>query len=165
MLICKEHLTQEGLNKLVAIKASINLSLSDKLKTAFPNIIPIPLPKVTDRVIKDPNWLSGFTSGEGYFRVKIITRSRNLTPQVQLEFKLIQHSKDELLIRSLLNYLKCGKIYNYRESVSFIVTKHKDLVDKIIPFFYNYKIEGVKAKDFEDFKRVAEIKLIWLLKV
>lgn len=33
----KEHLTIEGLQKLVAIKASINLGLSDKLKAAFPN--------------------------------------------------------------------------------------------------------------------------------
>jgi len=36
----KEHLTIEGLHKIVAIKASLNLGLSDKLKVAFPNVIP-----------------------------------------------------------------------------------------------------------------------------
>ena len=36
-----EHLTIEGLQKIVAIKASMNRGLSDKLKQAFPNIIPV----------------------------------------------------------------------------------------------------------------------------
>lgn len=34
----KEHLTQEGLNKIVAIKASMNIGLSKKLQAAFPNL-------------------------------------------------------------------------------------------------------------------------------
>ena len=40
MMRQKEHLTIEGLHKIVAIKASLNLGLSDKLKVAFPNVIP-----------------------------------------------------------------------------------------------------------------------------
>ena len=35
----KEHLTEEGLAKLVNLKASLNLGLSHKLKDAFPNVI------------------------------------------------------------------------------------------------------------------------------
>ena len=31
----------EGLMEIVAIKASLNLGLSDELKSAFPNIIPL----------------------------------------------------------------------------------------------------------------------------
>lgn len=153
----KEHLTVLGVKKIVAIKASINRGLSNELKAAFPNTILVDRPLIQNEKNINPYWLAGFTSGEGYLRVKIISQSHNLTPQVQLEFKLIQHSKDELLMRSLLNYLKCGKIYNYRESVSFIVTKYEDLAGKIIPFFDNYKIEGVKAKDFSDFKQVLEM--------
>lgn len=34
-----EHLTIEGLKKFIAIKASMNLGLSDKLKSAFPDIM------------------------------------------------------------------------------------------------------------------------------
>lgn len=41
-----EHLTFEDLQKIVAIKASLNLGLSPQLKSAFPNIIPIPKPLV-----------------------------------------------------------------------------------------------------------------------
>jgi hypothetical protein len=51
----KEHLTQEGLQKLVAIKASMNKeNLSDKLKSAFPNLTPATRQLVTKKNI-DPN--------------------------------------------------------------------------------------------------------------
>jgi len=41
--ICKnkEHLTIEGIIKLVAIKASINWGLPDKLGAAFSNVLPV----------------------------------------------------------------------------------------------------------------------------
>lgn len=38
----KEHLTIEGFIKIISIKASINLGLSDELKLSFPEIIPMP---------------------------------------------------------------------------------------------------------------------------
>jgi hypothetical protein len=41
----KEHLTTEGLNKIVAIKASMNLGLSEILKNAFPHIVPVSTPE------------------------------------------------------------------------------------------------------------------------
>jgi hypothetical protein len=40
----KEHLTIEGLRKIVAIRASINKGLSVTLKEAFPRIIPVSRP-------------------------------------------------------------------------------------------------------------------------
>ena len=62
MLSHKEHLTPEGINKIIGIKASVNLGLSEELKAAFPNTIPVPKPIVEDQEIKDPNWLSGFVT-------------------------------------------------------------------------------------------------------
>lgn len=63
----KEHLTKEGLNKIVAMKASMNLGLSTELKAAFPHTIPVPRPLVNDQEIKDPQWVAGFVEGEGCF--------------------------------------------------------------------------------------------------
>jgi hypothetical protein len=60
-------------------------------------------------------------------------------------------------MNSLVKYLECGKIYKYREAIDFVVTKHGDLVEKIIPFFDKYKIAGVKVKDFLDFRQVLEM--------
>ena len=51
----KEHLTNEGLLKIVAIKASMNLGLSDDLKVAFPNIIPQERPLVETKTIDNPD--------------------------------------------------------------------------------------------------------------
>lgn len=67
MLSHKEHLTPEGIHKIIAIKASVNLGLAEELKAAFPNTIPVPRPVVEDQEIKDPNWLSGFVSAEALF--------------------------------------------------------------------------------------------------
>ena len=41
MMLKKEHLTLEGLKKIVALKASLNLGLLDELKEVFPNIVPV----------------------------------------------------------------------------------------------------------------------------
>jgi hypothetical protein len=51
----KNHLTEEGLLQIVAIKASLNKGLSDELKAAFPNIIPVDRPSVLNCKIQDPN--------------------------------------------------------------------------------------------------------------
>lgn len=42
----KKHLTSEGLLNIISIKASLNLGLSSALKTALPNISPMPKPLI-----------------------------------------------------------------------------------------------------------------------
>jgi len=42
----KEHLTKKGLLKLVSIKASLNLGLSEKFKESFPGVIPVTKPLI-----------------------------------------------------------------------------------------------------------------------
>jgi hypothetical protein len=51
----KEHLTSEGLIRIIAIRASMNNGLSPELKAAFPNIIPAPRPLIESTEIKDSN--------------------------------------------------------------------------------------------------------------
>lgn len=56
LLIVKgEHLTIEGLQSIVNIRASLNLGLSDDLKLAFPNTIPVVRPLVAKTEIPDPH--------------------------------------------------------------------------------------------------------------
>ena len=159
LIKCKEHLTMEGLKKLVAIKASMNLGLSDELKAAFPEIVPVKRPLVGDQKITDPYWLAGFISAEGCFSV-IKKKSSNFRQgfQILLIFKLSQHHRDKLLLKSLIEYLRCGNVYKESEgTVQFSVTKYKDLTDKVIPFFDKYKVVGVKFQDYQDFKKVSEL--------
>ena len=50
----KEHLTIEGIQQIVALKASPGSSLADDLKKAFPNIVPVTRPLVENQEIIDP---------------------------------------------------------------------------------------------------------------
>jgi len=47
----ERHLTVEGLNKIMSIKAVINKGVSDRLNLAFPNIEPILRPEIKDSKI------------------------------------------------------------------------------------------------------------------
>ena len=51
----KEHLTPEGLRKIFALKAAMNLGLSEKLKLAFPDVVPAERPDVQLPQTIDPN--------------------------------------------------------------------------------------------------------------
>ena len=67
-----KHLTLEGLNKIMSIKAVLNgQKISDSLNLAFPKIEPILRPEIKDRKIKSLHWLAGFTDAEGCFFVAL----------------------------------------------------------------------------------------------
>jgi len=51
MMINKEHLTKKGLNKIISIKAVINLGLSPELQIDFPDITPVFRPLVENKRI------------------------------------------------------------------------------------------------------------------
>lgn len=77
--------------------------------------------------------------------------------KVELRFEITQHSRDVLLMESLVKYLDCGTVFRSREAVDFVVTKLPDLSEKIIPFFEKYPLQGVKSHEFLDFKIVAKL--------
>ena len=51
----KEHLTIEGLIKIVSIRASMNKGLSEILYTNFPDVVPVEIPRVELPKTIDPN--------------------------------------------------------------------------------------------------------------
>lgn len=127
----KNHLTMEGLREIVGLKASLNSGLSDSLIEAFPGITPF-TPEcselVCERKVVDPNWVVGFTSGEGSFYIKSYESKANLGVTVQLVFQITQHTRDEALMNSLISYFDCGC---YKNKVSIYLIG-----------FYCYKIFG-----------------------
>lgn len=157
MIRNKEHLTLEGLDKLVSIRASMNLGLSEQLKISFP--LCKPGLKFTFSINNNfhPQWIAGFTTGEGYFGVKLLSSSTIKTGiQVKLVFQITQHTRDELLLKSLVDFFGCGKYYSSRvKSGDFQVGKISDIVNIIIPFFENNLIRGEKSKDFSDWCKIA----------
>jgi hypothetical protein len=158
LVINKEHLTHEGLHKIVALRASLNLGLSEQLQTAFPDVVSIVRPIVKDQKIQDAKWLAGFVAAEGCFMVSI-SKSQSSTAgfQVYLVFVITQHVRDEELMCSLIDYLGCGNLRRKRDVFEYQVSKFSDLIEKIIPFFKKYPILGEKSKDFADFCVVADL--------
>lgn len=168
LMIRKEHLTKEGLHKIAAIKASMNLGLSKKLQAAFPNIKPVARPsragstiiselKVRPLInvpkIPHPEWVAGFTSGEGCFFLNIGKDScLRHGYRVRMGFQLTQHVRDKQLISQFETYFGCGKYYRAKDGRhgDYIVSSPSALFDKIIPFFHRYKIRGIKENDFKD---------------
>lgn len=60
-------------------------------------------------------------------------------------------------MKSLITILGCGRIeLNLARSVVyFLVTRYEDILNKVIPFFDKYLIEGAKVSDFSNFKKAA----------
>lgn len=158
LLINREHLTPEGLRKIISIKASINNGLSPSLKEAFPDIIHAVRPMKENISIYNPQWLAGFTSGEGSFGVKIRNATGNSKAFIELIFQINQHVRDKELIACIAEYLGCGKIYKHSvNAVVYRVSKRSDLTEKILPFFFKYPILGIKALDFKNFCFISEL--------
>jgi LAGLIDADG endonuclease len=159
IMLRKEHLTQKGLLAIVSLRASLNLGLSISLKKAFPNIIPAIRHQVDNISIPHGEWLAGFCSGEGCFYVFVSKSPTHVSGfKVQLVFIITQHSRDKMLMQSLISYLGCGKlITSSDDKVQFRVEKFLDSYEKVQGFFCNYKIKGVKLEDFKDWCIVAKL--------
>ena len=156
----KEHLSKEGFIKTLSIKATMNLGLSDEFKLSFPDIKPVSRPLVSNKDIIDPNWIAGLASGDGCFHISIRNSSTTKTGKaVVLKFHIVQHSRDFELMEMLISTLGCGRIELLlkQSAVYYVVVKFQDIFEKLIPLFEEYPIKGIKALDYQDFKKVANL--------
>ncbi len=113
----------------------------------------------------NPWYVAGLIDGEGCFCVNISkhkTKRLGFDPRLMFEVEMI--IDDKPLLVSLQQTLGCGYIYtlnyqrySWRPHVKFAVKSHRDIKDKVIPFFKKYELQGKKRKDFELFCQAAEI--------
>jgi len=150
----------EGLNQIVNIKASMNLGLSDMLKSEFAGYTPVERPVInSDNVILDPHWISGFVSAEGNFDVRIPSTNSKLGYRVQLRFRITQHSRDLKLMEKIVEYFGSGKIYKYggKSAVSLTIVDFTDITNIIVPFFNKNAIIGIKLYDYLDWCKIHSL--------
>ena len=155
----KEHLTLEGLQKIINIKATLNFGLSEELQLMFPETIPVPRPLALNEgretlEIPHSQWIAGFASAEGSFSVSL---DKDIFKS--LLFKITQHKIDEVLLTAIKEYFYCGYCYLRKKEnvIDFKTTKFSEINEIIIPFFINNPILGVKSLDFNDWCLVSEI--------
>lgn len=170
--ISKSEPLSEGSSffKLIKIRANINRGMTDILKEAFPRIDELDTLNVEGGELKklivssqkdiSNSWLAGFTSAEGCFSVKAIkSKAYKAGYNVKLVFQLTQHERDISLMEAIIKKLGCGRII-IRSNVSWVdieVVKLSDIYNIIIPLFKENPIRGVKAYDFKDFVKVANL--------
>lgn len=137
--------------------------MSEKLKRYFPDIVPIIRPEVYLQKIFDPDWKTGFVHAQGCFYVnvqKYIYKSdTNKTDKIWLTFQITLHSRDILLMESIIAYLNCGRVAtrNSSPAVDFLVNSFTDIQTKVIFKKKKYPLQSVKKMDFKDFCKVAQI--------
>lgn len=156
----KIHLSLAGLSQIVNIKASMNLGLSDMLKSEFNLFNPVDRKIINTENIPDPNWIAGFVTGEGNFDVRVTENlSYKLGSRVQLRFRISQHERDKKLMDLIILYWGSGKLYKYPGKPAFAISvvKFSDITDIIIPFFEKYPILGVKFLDYLDWCKIAKL--------
>lgn len=159
MMHNKQHLNTKGLNKILSLKASLNRGLTALLTKHFPNIDPIKRP-VRKNLFKnlDPNWVTGFVEAEGCFFINTIKSEIYKTGyQIKLNFSIVQHIRDKILMESFVNYFNSGAVYVETQHVTYLITKFSDIQDKIIPFFQKHPLQGYKFSDYNKFCRVGEL--------
>ncbi len=130
----------------------MNLGLSDVIKSEFNLNYPVKRPIIITTNISDPNWVSGFVSGEGNFDAGIRESKNKIGFRVSLRFRISQHERDTQLMELIINYFLAGRLEkDFRSSVlNLVISKFSDLNQKIIPFFNQYPIYGIKKLDFLD---------------
>ena len=130
-MLNNKNINYNDIQEIVNIKASINLGLSEELKLAFPNSVPVIKPdillnnyapsaaasstKQTEQmlIIKEPLWVAGgfAATGESNFFIALQnskTKSGTASGTVYLRYSISQHSpKGEIFIYwiILLNFL------------------------------------------------------------
>ena len=135
----------------------MNLGLSDLQKSSFLDYKPVLRPNVKYTEIPDPNWIAGFSSGEGCFLVSLL-KSEKKIKFVQLVFKISQHQRDKNLLELIAKYFNCGKVvYHSEKAKVFKVGNFVDINNKIIPIFKAHSIQGIKLLDYQDFCEVATL--------
>ncbi|MDL2235753.1 LAGLIDADG family homing endonuclease [Christensenellaceae bacterium OttesenSCG-928-L17] len=112
-----------------------------------------------------PEWITGFTDGEGCFSVGVFkNESLKFGYQVFPEFVITQGAKSLKTLEDIQKFFGCGKIYenkrydNHRESLyRYCVRSKTDLSEKIIPFFNENYLRTSKSEDFESFKMIISM--------
>lgn len=108
----------------------------------------------------DPNYIVGFTEGEGCFCVVM----RKSDGRIDLRFFISQAEGNVSVLQKVHQFFKVGAVYQKKAAQGrrlpafvFEAAKRDDVYNIIIPFFKKYKLQGIKAKSFDDFCEISEI--------
>jgi LAGLIDADG endonuclease len=106
----------------------------------------------------DPEWVVGFTEGEGCFRVSINKQPKMSTGwQVLPEFRLVQHKRNEATLKQLQRFFDAGDVVvNHGTRLELRIRKLSDL-KKVVAFFEQHHLHTTKHVDFRIFAQILSM--------
>jgi hypothetical protein len=158
----KKHLTEKGLNQIVALKGVMNKYLSATIKEAFPNHQPLIRPSFFNISSKsdklEPYWCTGFIEGDGSFYVKTKPSKSTALVYTVVVMSIGLDIREEFLLKKINNFFGAGNVYSYESKrvVEFKVSRLED-INSIIKHFTEFKLIGFKSYNFNIFKEIVEL--------
>jgi len=114
--------------------------------------------------VETGNYLAGFTDGEGCFYVGVHpTTNVALGLQVIPEFHVSQNGERISVLQLFVEVLGCGAIKKNASASSrdktyvLVVKRHRDLYERVIPFFERFPLRSEKQQEFLKFAQVVEM--------
>ena len=106
----------------------------------------------------DSRWVSGFVDGEGCFHVSINKIPKmSIGWQVLPEFRIVQHQRDESILKELQQFFGAGKVItNHGARKELRIRKLNDLRNVVL-FFKQHPLRTKKKKNFEIFAKILEL--------
>jgi LAGLIDADG endonuclease len=106
----------------------------------------------------DPQWVTGFVDGEGCFHVSINKHSKmTIGWQVLPEFRIVQHSRDEAVLKQLQQVFRAGKLVVNHDTRKELRIRKLDALYGVVSFFKKYQLKTKKQKDCELFARILSL--------
>jgi len=106
----------------------------------------------------DAKWIVGFTDAEGCFYVGINKMPKmSLGWQVLPEFRIVQHERDEELLREIRDYFGFGGIKNNHGNRKDYRVRGLENLNQTVEFFNQHELKTKKQHDFEIFSKVISV--------
>jgi hypothetical protein len=152
----KEHLTESGTARLLELKNLINTN-RDKSNFIQPTHT---VEGNKDYIPIDPNYISGFTIGDGYFSLR--KNSSNSKVQVfgSLSYGITQHIDNTYLLTSFLLALGLNDVKIHKktsDTVQINISDRNTIRNVIVPFFDLYPLYGMKLIYFMKVKDILSL--------
>jgi hypothetical protein len=149
LISAKEHLKYEGFLKLLSFKAGLNKGILD---AELPHVEVAEFADLPEKFQLNPQWLAGFISAEGCFFISLTKSSSAFGHKISLKLIVNLLDRDTVLLKNIMGYLGCGNLHQSktRDVASLTIGRLSDILEKVIPLFDRYQIEGIKKLDYKD---------------
>ena len=122
-----------------------------------PQRLQVRYPEPNDRIV--PDWVVGFTDGEGCFHIGISKHDGlKFGYQVLPELTVVQHERDIKLLYQIRTFMGCGVVRrNHGDRFCWRVRKLDNLINIILPFFEKHPLRSQKNIEFHKFAKVTRM--------